>query len=78
MIGLIWAFTRLIRALGQYYLTDRPTTSQPHSAIAPRDTAECFETSYVEHCLRSLALQKQWLSRSLAERMYRYVYILVG
>jgi len=23
----------------------RPTTSQLHSAISPRDTAECFETS---------------------------------
>ena len=40
------------RALGQYYLTDRPITSQPHSAISPRDIAECFEISSVEHCLR--------------------------
>jgi len=45
-IGIAWFINVwFVGALGQYYLTDRPTTSQLHSAISPRDTAECFETS---------------------------------
>ena len=47
VLRIVWVETdgSVHAALGQYYLTDRPTTSQLHSAISPRDTAECFETS---------------------------------
>ena len=61
-------------------LPDRPA-QPPHNHILqshPAILQNALKHPLLLHCLRSLALQKQWLSRLLDERMYHYVYILVS
>ena len=61
-------------------LPTRPV-QPPHNRILqshPAIMQNALKHPLLLHCLRYLALQKQWLSRSLDERMYRYVCILVG